>query len=49
MAYMLFADGADNVLSPGRHQAIIWTNGRTMIIWSLGINDKEILIEVQTF
>ena len=42
--------GSDNGLSPGRRQAIIWTNAAW--IWSigpLGINFSEILIEIHTF
>ena len=27
--------GLDNRLSPGRHQAIIWTNAGTLLIWPL--------------
>ena len=28
--------GSDNGLSPGRHQAIIWTNARILFDWTLG-------------
>ena len=41
--------GSDNGLSPGRRQAIIWTNAGILIIWPLGINFNEILIEIYTF
>ena len=40
---------SDNGLSPGRHQAIIWTNARVLLIGPLGTNFSEILIEIQTF
>ena len=38
--------GSDNDLSPGRRQAIIWTNVRILLIWPLGINFSEIFIEI---
>ena len=41
--------GSDNGLSPGRRQAIIWTNAGILFIGPLGANFSEILIEVQTF
>ena len=41
--------GSDNGLSPGRHQAIIWTNDGIFLIGPLGTNFSEILIEIQTF
>ena len=41
--------GSDNGLSPGRHQAIIWTNAEIFLIEPLGINFSEILIETHTF
>ena len=40
---------SDNGLSPGRLQAIIWTNDGIGLIWSLGTNYNEILTEIQTF
>ena len=40
---------SDNGLSPGRHQAIIWTNAEILLIGSLGTNFHEILIGIQTF
>ena len=41
--------GSDNGLSPGRGQAIIWTNAGILLIRPLGTNFSEILIGVQTF
>ena len=41
--------GSDNGLSPGRRQAIIWTNAEIMLIGPLGTNFSEILIAIQTF
>ena len=41
--------GSDNSLSPGRRQAIIWTNDGILLIGALGTNFSEILIEVQIF
>ena len=40
---------SDNGLSPGRRQAIIWTNAGISLIWTLGTNLKEILSEIHTF
>ena len=40
--------GSDNGLSPGWHQAIIWTNAG-IFIGPLGTNFSQILIEIQTF
>ena len=40
---------SDNGLSPGRHQAIIWTNARILLIGPLWTNFSEILIEIPTF
>ena len=40
--------GPDNGLSPGRRQAIIWTNAGILIIGPLGTNFIEILIDIQT-
>ena len=39
----------DNGLSPGRRQAIIWTNARILSIGPLGINVSESLIEIIRF
>ena len=36
---------SDNGLSPGRHQAIIWTNAAILLIGPLRTNFNEILIE----
>ena len=33
--------GSDNGLSPGRRQAIIWTNAGILVIWPLGTNFRE--------
>ena len=41
--------GSDNGLSPGRRQAIIWTNAGILSIGPLGTNFSEILIGNQTF
>ena len=40
---------SDNGLSPGRRQAIIWTNAGLLLIGPLGTNFSEILIEILTF
>ena len=41
--------GSDNGLSPGRRQAIIWTNARILLIRPLGTNFNEMLMEILTF
>ena len=41
--------GPDNGLSPGRRQAIIWTNAGILLIGPLGTNFSENLIGIQTF
>ena len=41
--------GSDNGLSPGRRQAIIWTNARILLIEPLGTNFSDILIETYAF
>ena len=41
--------GSDNGLSPGRRQAIIWTNARILLIGPLGTNFSEMFIEIHTF
>ena len=41
--------GSDNGLSPGRRQAIIWTNAGILLIGPLGTNFSEIYIEILTF
>ena len=40
--------GSDNGLSPGRRQAIIWTNAGIMLIGLFGTNFIEILIKIHT-
>ena len=40
---------SDNGLSPGQHQAIIWTNAVILLIRPLGTNFNEILVEILTF
>ena len=45
----LTINGSDNGLSPGRHQAIIWTNAGILLIGTLGTNFSEILIGIPTF
>ena len=41
--------GSDNGLSPGRCQAIIWTNAGILLISPFGTNFSEILIKIHTF
>ena len=41
--------GSNNGLSPGRHQAIIWTNAGILLIGTLGTKFSEILSEIHTF
>ena len=41
--------GSDNGLSPGRRQAIIWTNVGILLNWPLGTNFGEIVIEIEIF
>ena len=41
--------GSDNGLSPGRRQAIIWTNAGILLSGSLGTNFSEISIKMLTF
>ena len=40
---------SDNGLSPGRRQAIIWTNAGILLIGTIGTNFSEISIEILTF
>ena len=40
---------SDNGLSPGRRQAINWSNDGILLIWLLGTNLSEILIEIHSF
>ena len=41
--------GSDNGLSPGRRQAINWTNDGILLIRTLGTNSSEILSEIHAF
>ena len=41
--------GLDNGLSPGRRQAIIWTNAGILLIEPIGTNFSEILIGIKIF
>ena len=41
--------GSDNGLSPGRRQAIIWTNAGILLIGPLGTNFDDILIKIYIF
>ena len=41
--------GSDNGLSPGRRQAIIWTDAGILFIGPLGTNFSEIIIGIHTF
>ena len=41
--------GSDNGLSPGRRQAIIWTNAGILLIGPLGTNFSEIFIKIHAF
>ena len=41
--------GSDDGLSPGRRQAITWTNVGILLIGPLGTNFSEMLIEINTF
>ena len=41
--------GSDNDLSPGRRQAIIWTNAGILLFGPLGTNFSEISTEIHTF
>ena len=45
----LTVTGPDNGLSPGRRQAIIWTNAGILFIGPLGTNFSENLIEILPF
>ena len=41
--------GSDNGMSPGRRQAIIWTNAGILSIRISGTNFREILVEIHIF
>ena len=45
----LISIGSDNGLSPGRRQAITWTNAGKLLIGPLRTNFREISIEIRTF
>ena len=45
----LTISGSDNGLSPGRRQAIIWTNAGILLIGPIGTDFSEILTEIYTF
>ena len=45
----LIITGSDNGLSPGRRQAIIWTNAGILLIGPLGTNFSENSIEILIF
>ena len=45
----LISIGSDNGLSPGRRQAIIWTNAGILSNGRLGTNFNEFSIEIHTF
>ena len=41
--------GSDNSLSPGRRQAIIWTNAEILLIGPLGTDFSEMWIAIEAF
>ena len=41
--------GSDNGLSPGRRQAIIWTNAGILLIRTVGTNFRELLSKIHAF
>ena len=41
--------GSDNALSPGRRQAIIWTNAGILLVRTLGTNFSDILGKIHSF
>ena len=45
----LYIIGSDNGLSPGRRQAIIWTNAGILLIGTLGTNSSEYWLGIETF
>ena len=49
MLSQLTSIGSDNSLSPGRRQAIIWTNAGILLIRPLGTSFNEILIKTNIF
>ena len=46
VTHKLTSIGSDNGLSPGRCQAIFWTNNGTLLIGPLDTNVSEILIDI---
>ena len=40
---------SDYALTPGRHQAIVQTNARILLIWPLGTNFSKAWISIHTF
>ena len=46
---ILSSIGSDDGLSPGRRQAIIWTNAGILLIEPLGTNFSEIVSRIQAF
>ena len=46
---ILTSIGSNNGLSPGRRQAIIWTNAGILLIRPLGTDFIEIFIEIHAF
>ena len=48
-ANKLTSIGSDNGLSPGWHQAIIWTNTRILLIRTPGTNSSDISSKIHTF
>ena len=49
MMHILTIIGSDYVLSPGRRQAIIWTDEGMLLIGPLETNFSEISIEIYKF
>ena len=49
VTHICFIIGSDNGLSPGRRQAIFWTNAGILLIGPLGTNFSEISSEIHTF
>ena len=45
----LITIGSDNDLSPGRRQAIIWTNDGVLLIRTSGTNFSELVSEIRAF
>ena len=41
--------GSENGLSPGKRQAIVWTNDGILLIRPLGTNFSGTLIQIYTF